>query len=144
MLRRATRADIDVLAAIHSAAFPAAEVWSRNVFDLQLALPNVFALLHEQGGLILVRVAADEAEILTLAVAPAAQRNGIGYVLLMSGTAIAADQGARAVLLEVSVANIAARALYTKAGFAEAGRRPRYYSDHSDALVLRLDLGIAS
>jgi [ribosomal protein S18]-alanine N-acetyltransferase len=141
MPHRATRADIDVLAAIHSSAFSAADAWSRDVFDLQLALPNVFSLIHESGGLILVRVAADEAEILTLAVAPEAQRTGLGYILLTSAAEVAAYQGARVVFLEVSVANIAARALYTKAGFIEAGRRPHYYSDRSDALVLRLDLG---
>jgi [ribosomal protein S18]-alanine N-acetyltransferase len=141
MPHRATRADIDVLAAIHSSAFSAADAWSRDVFDLQLALPNVFSLIHESGGLILVRVAADEAEILTLAVAPEAQRTGLGYILLTRAAEVAAYQGARVVFLEVSVANIAARALYTKAGFIEAGRRPHYYSDRSDALVLRLDLG---
>jgi ribosomal-protein-alanine N-acetyltransferase len=44
------------------------------------------------------------------------------------------------VFLEVSVANIAARRLYFRSGFVEAGRRPHYYSDNSDALVLRLDV----
>jgi ribosomal-protein-alanine N-acetyltransferase len=142
ILRRASHADVDVLAAIHASAFSDTDAWGRDVFDLQLALPNVFALLHEAGGLVLVRVAADEAEILTLAVMPDARRGGIGYSLLTKGTAAAGQLGAQAVFLEVSVANIAARALYTKAGFTQAGRRPQYYSDRSDALVLRLDLGV--
>ncbi len=110
------------------------------MFDLQLALPNVFALLHEAGGMVLARVAADEAEILTLAVSPRERCRGIGYLLLMKATEAAASLGVRSVFLEVSVVNINARALYTKAGFREAGRRPHYYSDRSDALVLRLDL----
>lgn len=141
LVRRATRSDIDVLAAIHGSAFTAAESWSRDVFDLQLALPNVFALIHQAGGLVLVRIAADEAEILTLAVTPDERRRGTGYFLLMQATEVAASLGARSVFLEVSVVNINARALYTKAGFQEVGRRPKYYSDMSDALVLRLDLG---
>jgi [ribosomal protein S18]-alanine N-acetyltransferase len=140
MLRRATRVDIEVMAEIHASAFPAADAWSGDVFDLQLALPNVFALLHEAGGLILVRIAADEADILTLAVAPDARKGGVGYILLMKATEMVANQGSRAVFLEVSVANIAALRLYTQAGFAEVGRRAGYYSDNSDALVLRLDL----
>jgi ribosomal-protein-alanine N-acetyltransferase len=140
-MRRATRADIDVLAAIHGSAFAATDAWSRDVFDLQLALPNVFALLHEAGGLILVRIAADEAEILTLAVTPSERCRGIGYFLLMKATEAAESLGVRSLFLEVSVVNINARALYTKAGFQKAGRRPHYYSDRSDALVLRLDLG---
>ena len=143
-VRRTTRTDIDVLAAIHAAAFPPADAWSRDVFDLQLALPNIFGLLDESGGLILVRVAADEAEVLTLAVAPAARRGGLGYILLIQATEMVSRMGARTLFLEVSVANIAARGLYTKAGFTEAGRRPRYYSDGSDALVLRRDLAPAA
>jgi ribosomal-protein-alanine N-acetyltransferase len=138
--RRATVADIDVLAAIHAAAFPSPDAWGRDVFDLQLAMPNVFALLHESGGMILVRIAADEAEILTLAVTPAARRHGLGRILLVKATEMAAACGVRVVFLEVSVANIAALALYTSLGFIQAGRRRQYYSDRSDALVLRLDL----
>jgi ribosomal-protein-alanine N-acetyltransferase len=53
----------------------------------------------------------------------------------------AATLGARAMFLEVSVTNIAAQALYTRAGFEQAGRRREYYSDRSDAMVLRRDLG---
>jgi ribosomal-protein-alanine N-acetyltransferase len=140
MVHRATLADSDVMAAIHASAFPAPDAWSRDVFSLQLALPNVFGLLHPSGGLILVRIAADEAEILTLAVNPTARRGGIGSALLREATIQAAAMGARAVFLEVSVANIAGKRLYASAGFVQAGKRPRYYSDQSDALVLRLDL----
>jgi ribosomal-protein-alanine N-acetyltransferase len=140
MLYRATAADCDVMAAIHASAFAAADAWSRTVFELQLALPNVFGLLHRSGGVILVRVAADEAEILTLAVDAGAQRAGVGGALLREATTQCAALGVRTVFLEVSVANIAARQLYTREGFIQAGRRPHYYSDKSDALVLRLDL----
>jgi ribosomal-protein-alanine N-acetyltransferase len=138
---RAALADIDLMAAVHASAFAGSDAWSRDVFSLQLALPNVFGLLHPSGGMILARVAADEAEILTLAVNPAARRGGIGAALLREAASLAATMGARAVFLEVSVANIAARQLYSASGFIQAGRRPRYYSDNSDALVLRLDLG---
>jgi ribosomal-protein-alanine N-acetyltransferase len=140
MLYRATSADCEVMATIHGAAFAARDAWSRDVFSLQLALPNVFGLLHPSGGMILVRLAADEAEILTLAVGPDVQRGGIGGALLAEATTRAAAMGARTVFLEVSVTNSAARQLYTRSGFTQAGRRPRYYSDTSDALVLRLDL----
>jgi ribosomal-protein-alanine N-acetyltransferase len=140
-LYRATLADIDVMAAIHARAFPKADAWSRDVFSLQLALPNVVGLLHASAGLILVRVAADEAEILTLAVDPVARRGGVGAGLLREAIILVAAMGIRAVFLEVSVVNIAARGLYSRAGFIQVGRRPHYYSDNSDALVLRLELG---
>lgn len=128
------------MATIHAAAFSAQEAWGPDVFGLQLALPNVFGLLYCSSGMILVRVAADEAEILTLAVVPADRRVGVGGVLVREATIRAAAIGARTVFLEVSVANIAARGLYSRAGFVQCGRRLHYYSDASDALVLRLDL----
>ena len=140
MLYRATATDADVLAAIHATAFPRADAWSRDVFDLQLAMPNVFGLLHRAGGTILVRVAADEAEVLTLAVVPGIRRSGVGSMLLRQAVSEAAELGAHAIFLEVSVANIAARKLYSKAGFIRAGLRRHYYSNNVDALVLRLDL----
>lgn len=140
-MRPAGRADIEVLAAIHATAFSKADAWSRDVFDLQLAMPTVFGLIHQAGGLIMMRQAVDEADILTLAVTPAARRQGIGNTLLLEAMAVAVSRGIRTVFLEVSVTNIAARALYTKAGFTRVGLRRLYYSDRSDALVLRLDLG---
>jgi ribosomal-protein-alanine N-acetyltransferase len=143
MLRRATGADVDAMATIHAASFSPPDSWGRDVFDLQLALPNVFGLLDGTDGVILVRTAADEAEILTLAVVPGARRRGAGLALLQESASIAAALGARAVFLEVSVTNIAAHALYTKVGFVQAGRRKHYYSDGSDAVVLRLDLIMA-
>jgi [ribosomal protein S18]-alanine N-acetyltransferase len=140
MLYPATAADIEIMAAIHATAFSRADAWSRDVFDLQLAMPNVFGLLHRSGGTIIARVAVDEAEILTLAVTPESRRHGVGEMLLTEATIQAAALGARSLFLEVSVANIAARGLYTKAGFIQVGLRRHYYSDNTDALVLRFDL----
>ncbi len=139
--RRATQADSGVMAAIHAAAFPAPDAWSRDVLSLQLELPGVFALLHPSGGMILVRVAAEEAEILTLAVAPEVRRGGIAKALLRETAMMAAGMGAAAIFLEVSVANSSARAAYAQAGFKPIGRGRQYYSYRSDALVFRLGLG---
>jgi ribosomal-protein-alanine N-acetyltransferase len=140
MLYRATLADIDVMAAIHAAAFPPKETWGRDVFSLQLDLPGVFGLLHPAGGMILARVAADEAEILTIAVTPEARRGGIGASLLSAAMSRAATMGAITVFLEVSVVNTAAFALYAKAGFTMVGKRRHYYADNTDALVMRCDV----
>ncbi len=135
-----TTAHADVLAAIHRAAFSRAEAWSRDVMLLQLEVPATFGLLHPRGGMILARVAADEAEILTLAVSPEQRRRGIGSALLGAAKAHAARLGAVSMFLEVAVTNDAARALYSAHGFTEAGRRRRYYTDGTDALVLRSTL----
>jgi ribosomal-protein-alanine N-acetyltransferase len=127
------------MAAIHAAAFTPPDAWGRDVFSLQLGFPGVFGLLHPSGGMILMRLAADEAEVLTLAVTPEARRGGVATSLLSEATITAAAMGAKSIFLEVSVANIAALSLYSFLGFTQAGRRPHYYSDHTDALVMRFD-----
>ena len=125
------------LAAIHAAAFPAAERWDCGAIAALLATPGCFALLAAAGGMAMARVAADEAELLTLAVLPAARGAGVGGGLLAATLAEAVRQGAATVLLEVAPGNGAARALYRRAGFGEVGLRRRYYPDGGDALVMR-------
>jgi len=139
-LQRATMVHVAPLAAIHAAAFPRREAWGVDAIALQLAMPGVFGLLHPLGGMILARVTEDEAEILTLAVAPESRRQGVAGVLLAGAMAEARAQAARTMVLEVAIGNAAARALYQRAGFVEAGRRPRYYADGGDALILRAHL----
>jgi ribosomal-protein-alanine N-acetyltransferase len=89
---------------------------------------------------LLARVAADEAEILTIGVAPEARRLGVGRGLLAAAMRRAASAGAAAMFLEVASTNTPARALYENAGFVRVGRRARYYPNGGDALVLRADL----
>jgi ribosomal-protein-alanine N-acetyltransferase len=129
-----------IMAEIHAQAFAGGEVWSAPIMAAQLSLPGVFGLLDDRGGMILARVAADEAEILTLGVAPAARRLGVGRALVLEAARVAAERGAGRLLLEVSAANQAARALYESLGFIEAGRRQRYYADGTDAWLLALPL----
>lgn len=136
----ATLAHAAILAAVHATAFPPHERWGIDAISLQLALPGVFGFLHPRGGMLLARVTADEAEILTLAVEPRVRRQGVATALLTKALAEARSRGARSVLLEVSVSNAAARALYGRAGFVEVGHRQRYYADGADALILRVEL----
>jgi [ribosomal protein S18]-alanine N-acetyltransferase len=142
----ATWGHAGVMAEIHRTAFPANEAWSRDVMLLQLGMPTTFGLVYSHAGMILGRVAADEAEILTLAVDPAQRRRGIGAALLGAAMAQAANLGATSMFLEVAVTNEAARALYAAHGFTEAGLRRHYYTDGTDALILRstLSTGIAN
>lgn len=129
-----------VMAAIHQAAFPVGETWSADAIGRHLALPGVAGWVDTAGGMILVRLAADELEVLTLAVVPAVRRQGIGTGLLNAAVGWAASQGGQTAFLEVAVDNTAARALYAHAGFLPAGRRKRYYADGSDAVILRRKL----
>ena len=91
------------------------------------------------------RLAADEAEILSVAVARRAQGRGLAGQLLALHLRRLAGLGARTVFLEVDEHNAPAIRLYTRAGFREVARRPNYYPDATgkaaNALVLRRDLG---
>ena len=132
--------DPAALAAIHAEAFDAP--WDAASLTALLASPGVFAV-EEADGFILIRVVADEAEILTLAVRPEARRSGLGARLVEAAVVRAAVLGAERMFLEVAEDNVAARALYTRAGFVEAGRRRGYYArtdgSREDALVLSLN-----
>lgn len=130
-------ADAPALAALHEAAFEAGERWDAAAIGVLLGMPGVFGLHIPGAGFVLARVAADEAEILTLAVIPTARRQGHAGALLAGAMAAALLRGAGTMFLEVSDRNAAARGLYAQAGFAEAGRRRHYYADGADALVLR-------
>ena len=138
----ATPAHAAILAAIHAESFPAPERWGPDAMALQLEQPNCFGHIDPAGGFILARIAADEAEILTLAVAPERRRVGSGHALLSAAIATATRYGAKSMFLEVSLANEAAQALYQRLGFTQVGRRRRYYPDGGDALVMRRDLGL--
>ncbi|MDB5369492.1 MAG: ribosomal-protein-alanine acetyltransferase [Roseomonas sp.] len=131
------------LAALHAAAFPPAEAWGPDAIGLMLSMAGGFGFQLAGQGFILARAVAGEAEVLTLAVAPAARRRGVASRLLAAALAGAASRGAQAIFLEVSYANIAARALYGAAGFVQVGIRRRYYADGTDALVLRHPLSAA-
>ncbi len=140
ILLPATIAHGPAMAAIHAAAFPPRERWGADAMALQLGLPGAFGLMAGPDGFVLARVAADEAEILTLAVMPQRRRHGIGTELLRAACRRAAALGAVAMLLEVAVSNAAAVSLYERQGFARVGLRRRYYANGDDAMVLRCSL----
>ena len=130
----------EALAAIHAEAFETP--WDAASLSALLASPGVF-VVAEADGFILIRVVADEAEILTLAVRTPARRGGLGARLVEAAVVRAAALGAERMFLEVAEDNAAARALYARAGFHEAGRRRGYYAradgSREDALVLALN-----
>ncbi len=138
-IERVGPAHAAVLAAIHGAAFPRA-AWGAGAFQVQLEMHSVLGLLDSRGGFALLRITADEAEILTLGVLPAMRRRGIARDLLDDGIRRVCALGARTLFLEVGVGNRPARALYEAAGFREVGRRPSYYATGEDALILRAAL----
>ena len=92
------------------------------------------------GGYVVALDAADEGEILNLAVAETGRRRGLGRALVQAIVDALEARGVRQVFLEVRESNAAARALYAGFGFKDVGRRKGYYRRPvEDAIVLRLD-----
>jgi [ribosomal protein S18]-alanine N-acetyltransferase len=139
VIRRATADDALAVARIEGLTAPGS--WPLPTVARHLARPTSLSLVVSwQGrvtGHLLSTCVVDEAEILTLAVHPAARRRGLGARLVTAAQAAWIRRGVSAAFLEVRVDNTAARALYQSTGWSEAGVRPRYYRDGTDALVLR-------
>lgn len=149
VIRSASPADAARLAALHGRCF-SDEPWNAAAFAELLAVPGARGFLEEDAagvrGLILLRQAADEVEVVTLAVDAGWRRRGLAGRLLRHGLAAAQAMGARRAFLEVAEDNAAARRLYEAAGFALCGRRPGYYRRKEgpprDAVVLAAALAL--
>jgi len=139
----------DALAVLHAQAFD--QPWDAAALTSLLAGSGVFAFAAPSG-FVMARAAGGEAEILTLAVIPAARGRGLGRDLMQAAAAHAVILGAQTLLLEVGTDNPAALALYNGLGFKRAGQRKGYYDSYSqdgtaqmgrDALVLKAALPLA-
>lgn len=137
MIRAATLDDAAAMARLHAACF--AQAWDERAMRELLESPGIIAFLAHWG-FVMARVAADEAEVLSVGVAPEARRTGRGTTLIAQAADAARASGACTMFLEVAIGNDAARALYGSLGFREAGRRKHYYGAGEDALILRADL----
>jgi ribosomal-protein-alanine N-acetyltransferase len=129
----ATPAHAAAMAAIHAAAFPD-EPWDEASFLVLLGQPGVFGFIDERGGVLLLRLVADEAEILTIGVT--VRRQGIATRLMGDAMAKAAEAGAGVMHLEAAAGNAPARGLYDSLGFTQTGRRAKYYVNGDDAVLL--------
>ncbi len=134
-----------LLAALHDRSHPPG--WSTLDVEHMIATPGTVALLAQTNttpvGFMIVRAAADEAEILMLAVDPAFRRRGVAQRLVTSAVAHVRALKTRELFLEVAQDNDAALALYHKSGFVTRGVRKDYYKRDGgtiDAIVMRLDL----
>ncbi len=124
------------LANLHQQCFPH-KPWGVNDFaDLKKSGCEIIA---SQNGFIVWRAVADEAEIITIGVAPNARRSGIAAAMLGIMEADLKKHGVKHIFLEVAADNAPARALYEQNGFVQVGVRPGYY-DGTDAIMMRKDI----
>lgn len=142
----ASAEDAAALAGLHAAAF--GRGWSVDEFERLLIEPNVIADRATAGtnlaGFVISRLAADEAEILSIAVAPAYRRQGLARKLFEVHLQRLVGYGVDTLFLEVDERNAPARRLYAGLHFTQVGRRDAYYAkgnrEVGAALVLRRDL----
>jgi ribosomal-protein-alanine N-acetyltransferase len=141
--------DIPALAALERELFPD-DAWSEPTWWAELAgrPRRDYLVLEGAGGAegaidgyAGLDLGGEVADLMTMAVAPAAQRHGLGRRLLDELVRRASGDGAAYLMLEVRDDNVAARRLYESQGFELLTTRRRYYQPGDvDAHVMRLDL----
>jgi [ribosomal protein S18]-alanine N-acetyltransferase len=146
LVESASQRDAIAFAEIHNASFHRG--WGEGEFERMLTERNTLVHRLRMGrktiGFSVSRTAADEAEILSIAVAESYRGRGFSQGLLLTHLGHLAGRGVRTVFLEVEENNQAARRLYDRTGFAVVGRRERYYQQSGgeplNALLMRRDL----
>ena len=135
--------DAAAIAALHAASFRRG--WAEDEVYALLADKAVIGhramVRRAMVGFVISRVAADEAEILSLAIAPAWRGRGLSRPLLDFHMRALAGRAVCAIFLEVDEHNAPALRLYGGAGFRQVGQRRGYYAGSASALILRRDLG---
>jgi ribosomal-protein-alanine N-acetyltransferase len=144
---RVQERDVEAIARIEARCF--SDPWSERAFRDALSHERIYFACARDGletdggagrvlGYVVGWFAGGEGEIANLAVDPDARGRGIGSALLDAALREAQRQGGAQVFLEVRSSNLRARQLYESRGFAEIGRRRRYYRRPvEDAVVLR-------
>jgi ribosomal-protein-alanine N-acetyltransferase len=146
VVHRATPPEARVMAMLHASSF--AKPWDEAAMAQFIAAPSAVCLIGTAfdssggfpSGVLIARCAADEAELLTLAVAPHCRGVGLGKALLKEAIAVLRAAGAKRLFLEVADGNTAALGLYRSFGAKPVGKRPSYYENGSDAAIFSLAL----
>jgi len=151
---RATTAHTSAILAVIEAAFDPlfGEMWNGNqVSGALTSADRVGEIALRSGqviGFSLARYAAEEAELLLVAVLPACRRQGVGAALIARALDQVRGLGAQTIFLEVREANRAAAVLYARQGFEPVGRRKGYYGGtdrgRHDAITMRRSVSIDS
>lgn len=143
VVRQALPTDAAAIAAIHARCF--ARAWDTQAMSQFLGVPGCLALIgaYRDGppqGFLIVRAAADEAELLTLCVLPDHRRQGLARTLLGIAARRLSDGGTKRLFLEVDEKNGPALALYRALGAVKVGHRSAYYEHGADAAIFSLAL----
>jgi len=127
------------LSQLYALCFPdKKQKWDANDFaDLKKSGCDIIA---SQNSFIVWRTIADEAEIISIGVAPIARRTGTASALLQIMEKDVKQNGVKTIFLEVDDKNIPALELYKKHGFVNTGVRPHYYENGHDAIIMKKEI----
>ena len=121
--------------------------WSEKSIASELENPLSVWLVAVDGGQLIGYVGSQtvlgETDMMNLAVAPEARRQGKGRALVLALVDALTEKGSHSLMLEVRVSNTPAQKLYESLGFSQVGRRPKYYvNPREDALILRKEWSV--
>ena len=121
--------------------------WSEKSIASELENPLSVWLVAVDGGQLIGYVGSQtvlgETDMMNLAVAPEARRQGTGRALVLALVDALTEKGSHSLMLEVRVSNTPAQKLYESLGFSQVGRRPKYYvNPREDALILRKEWSV--
>lgn len=144
IVRDARREDLPAVHEVERDSF-GEHAWTPGMFEEELRREGgVFLVLEREGRVVghgLGRLVLDEAEVLEIGVSPDLRRQGLATALLDALEGRLSAGGAITCWLEVRADNQGAQALYAGRGYTVVGRRPRYYPDGQDALLMARALG---
>lgn len=142
-LQHGSPTDAALLETLHAACFD--HSWDADAFTRMMSMPGTMALVatsadRQPAGFVLLRQAADEAEILTIGTRPAFRRRGIARHLINEAAEELLAGKVAKLFIEVAASNAPARSLYAACGFREVGTRRNYYDrgggTAEDAIVM--------
>jgi ribosomal-protein-alanine N-acetyltransferase len=142
-LRAPRTADVAAVAALEAQVF--SDPWPAHMYGQELGQPLRFQrVITNPDGYVAAYLFScwqvDELHVLKVATHPLYEGRGLATVLLDQARCEAEQKRGRGILLEVRPSNRRAFELYRWLGYDLLARRPRYYSDGEDALVMFLDV----
>ena len=129
VIQKMSKEDVDQVVRLEKICF--SDPWSKETFmeelQLKVAIPFIVKLEEKVVGYTCLWHLDDQLEVANFAVSPDHRRKGIGEKLIKRILLEAKERGCKNIVLSVRESNKAAINLYTKFGFAEVGRRKKYY-----------------
>ena len=138
--KKATQQDLNAILAIEERIFSTPWSQQKLLDSFENSNTHMQLILHNEkiAGYLITLNSLDFSDILTLAITPEFQRQGLGFKLLDDLQQRLKLCNIRTIFLEVRVSNVVAICFYQKYGFKLIDTREKYYSNLEDAKILRL------